>query len=106
MFDCGGRYKIATGTRSLVEAIAADGGFPVRLETAVAAVEQDGGGATVRTRDGEQLEAAAVIVAVAVNTLAAIEFAPELSPAKRARRPRASRRTASRPGSACAASTA
>ena len=54
MMDCIARYKIVTGTRSLVEAIAADGGFDVRLETPVAAVEQGEHGAAVRRVTGRR----------------------------------------------------
>ena len=84
MWDCGGRYKIASGTRSLIDAIANDGGFEIRLSTPVAAVDQDGDTVSVRMRDGQLLTARAAVVAVPINTLDAIEFTPELSAAKRA----------------------
>ncbi len=84
MMDCIARYKIATGTRSLVEAIAADGGFEFRLGTPVAAVEQDERAAAVRTRDGETVEARVVVVAVPLNVLRTIEFTPTLSEGKQA----------------------
>ena len=82
MMDCIARYKIVTGTRSLVEAIVGDGGFDVRLETPVAAVEQGEQGAAVRTRDGETIEARAAIVAVPLNVLGGIDFTPGLSDGK------------------------
>ncbi len=84
MWDCIARYKIATGTKSLVDAIAADGGFETRLSTPVSSVEQDADRVAVRTRDGETLVAKTVIVAVPVNTLRNIEFTPELSAGKQA----------------------
>ena len=82
MMDCIARYKIVTGTRSLVEAIAADGGFEIRYETPVAAVEQSGDAVAIRTRSGGTIEARAAVVAVPVNSLGAIDFAPALSDGK------------------------
>jgi monoamine oxidase len=84
MFDCVGRYKIARGTRALAAAIAADGGFEVRLGSPVAAVERDARAVAVRLRDGDMLTAGAAVVAVPVNTLAAIAFEPPLAPVKQA----------------------
>ncbi len=83
MMDCIARYKIVTGTRSLVEAIAVDGSFEIRYETPVAAVEQTADTVVVRTREGETIEARAAVVAVPVNALGAIDFVPELSEGKR-----------------------
>jgi monoamine oxidase len=84
MMDCIARYKIVTGTRSLVEAIAADGGFEVRFETRVAAIQQDEAEVAVRTQDGETIEGRAAVVAVPLNTLKGIEFTPALAEGKRA----------------------
>jgi monoamine oxidase len=84
MMDCVARYKIVTGTRSLVESIAADGGFEIRYEAPVAAVEQSGGAVAVRTRGGDTIEARGVVVAVPLNALGSIDFAPMLSEAKQA----------------------
>jgi pseudooxynicotine dehydrogenase len=84
LMDCIARYKLVTGTKSLVEAIAADGRFDIRYETPVAAVEQEGDRVAVHTRDGETIEARAVVVAVPLNALGAIEFRPVLSSGKQA----------------------
>jgi pseudooxynicotine oxidase len=83
MIDCVSRYKIARGTRALVEAIAGDGGADVRLESPVAAVEQSADRVAVRLRSGETLEAAVTIVALPLNVLGGIEFDPPLSAGKR-----------------------
>jgi monoamine oxidase len=74
---------LARGTRSLIEAIA--GGAPVehRLETVVAGVRQNGDEVEVEARDGELFGARAVVVAVPINALGAIEFEPQLSELKR-----------------------
>ena len=105
MIDCVSRYKIARGTRALVEAIAGDGGAEMRLESPVAAVEQDGRRVAVRLRDGGTLEAPVAIVALPLNVLGSVEFDPPLSRAASGRPPRpARRRTAPRSGCAPAAS--
>jgi len=79
----GGRVTLARGTRSLVEAIA--NGAPVerRFETVVTRVTREGDGVEVETREGSILAGGAVVVAVPINTLGAIEFVPSLSEAKR-----------------------
>jgi pseudooxynicotine dehydrogenase len=78
----GGRVTLARGTRSLLEAIAGGADFETRLSTPVAAIRQAPGRVEVTTRGGEQLTARAVVVAVPLNTLAAIDFSPQLSPEK------------------------
>ncbi|MDX6534833.1 MAG: pseudooxynicotine oxidase, partial [Gaiellales bacterium] len=78
----GGRVTLAKGTRSLLEAIAAGAAFETRLSTPVAAIRQFPGRVEVTTRDGDELTARAVVVAVPLNTLGGIEFTPELSPRK------------------------
>jgi len=84
MWDCLARYKIVTGTRSLIEAIASDGGLEVRLSTPVATIEHDERRVVVRTRDGESFDARAVVVALPINALRTIDFLPGLSDGKRA----------------------
>lgn len=79
----GGRVTLRTGTRGLLEAIAGGAEFETRLSTPVAAIAQSPGRVEVTTRDGETLPARAVVVAVPLNTLGAIEFTPELGEAKR-----------------------
>jgi monoamine oxidase len=79
----GGRVTIAGGTRALVGAIADAAPVERRLNTIVARVEQRGDRVEVETRDGDVLTGRAVVVAVPINTLGAIEFAPELSETKR-----------------------
>jgi monoamine oxidase len=83
MFDAIARYKIRTGTRSLIEAMAEDGGAEIRLSTPVASVEQHDGGVVVTTRAGDQVHARYAIVTAPLNTLGAIEFSPPLSDVKR-----------------------
>jgi pseudooxynicotine oxidase len=79
----GGRVTIVGGTGALLQAIADGAQFEQRLGVPVAAVRQVGGGVEVETRSGEVERAGAAIVAVPVNALGAIEFAPALSEGKR-----------------------
>jgi len=83
MLSCSSRYKIAGGTRSLVEAIATDGGFAIRFGAPVAAVEAEPDRVAVRLAEGETLAARAVVVTVPLNVLGSIEFTPALSAGKR-----------------------
>ncbi len=80
----GGRVTLTTGTRGLLEAIAAQAPFEVRLETPVAAVRTCADGVEVETRAGAVHAARRAVVAVPLNTLAAIEFEPALSAGKQA----------------------
>jgi monoamine oxidase len=82
MMDCIARYKLVTGTKSLVEAMAAEGAFEIRYETPVDAVEHGDSGVAVRTREGETIEAKVAIVAVPLNVLRTIDFTPSLSEGK------------------------
>lgn len=79
----GGRVTIVGGTRALLDAIAAAAPFERRLVTEVAAVTRDGDRVEAETREGACFRARAVIVAVPINALGAIEFIPELSEPKR-----------------------
>ena len=83
MIDCVSRFKIARGTRALVEAIAGDGGAEIRLESPVAAVEHDGRRVAVSLRGGGTVEASVAVVALPLNVLGSIEFDPPLSEGKR-----------------------
>lgn len=76
------RYKLKDGTISLINAIVADGGYEVRLSTPVAKVFQKPAGVEVVTQNGDVVQSKFVVVAVPVNTLNNIEFAPALSPDK------------------------
>ena len=83
MMDCVARYKIARGTRALIDAMAADGDFATRFDAPVANVEHDASEVAVRLRDGTELVARAAVIAVPLNVLGAIAFSPALSGSKR-----------------------
>jgi monoamine oxidase len=83
MFEACATYRLAGGMKSLVEAIARDAGTAdVRLNSPVEAIERSGAGWTAITRDGDQIDAAQVIVTTPLNALPAIEFRPALSVGK------------------------
>jgi len=80
----GGRVTIIGGTGALLEAIAGAAPVDYRLESPVAAVTRSASGVEVETRDGEVFGAAAVVVAVPLNTLGALAFEPALPEDKQA----------------------
>lgn len=71
-------YKVKGGMRGLIERISGDAQADVRLGTAAVSIEQSQDAVLVRTADGAKHSAAAVVVAVPINTLADIRFAPSL----------------------------
>ncbi|HEY7775249.1 MAG TPA: NAD(P)/FAD-dependent oxidoreductase, partial [Kineobactrum sp.] len=82
LWDNLSRYRLAGGTKALIDRMAADSNAEIRLGTPVTHVEQSPTGATVTTVRGEQLQARAVVVAVPLNCLADIEFSPAISEVK------------------------
>jgi monoamine oxidase len=74
--------KIAGGTRSLVEALAADAAVALRLSAPVVAIAQTAAGVSVTLASGERLAAAAAVIALPVNVWKTIAFHPALSGAK------------------------
>jgi monoamine oxidase len=80
----GGRVTLTHGTGSLLRAIAAAARFETRLEAPVAAIRRAPDAVEVHGRDGTVESARAAVVAVPLNTLAAIEFDPPLAAEKRA----------------------
>ncbi|HEY1510498.1 MAG TPA: NAD(P)/FAD-dependent oxidoreductase [Solirubrobacteraceae bacterium] len=80
----GGRVTLVEGTQALLGAIAGGAPFECRLDAPVAAIRQNGEGVEVQMRDGSGFSARAAVVAVPLNALGAIEFAPALGDDKRA----------------------
>ncbi len=80
----GGRVTIDGGTGALLAAVAGAAPFQSRLDTPVAQITDRNGRVEVVTRDsGNGFAAGAVVVAVPLNALGAIEFAPGLAEDKR-----------------------
>nr|WP_290369291.1 NAD(P)/FAD-dependent oxidoreductase [Rhodococcus fascians] len=79
MFEACATYKFARGTKSLLDAIAADAhAADIRLDTTVTAIDETDEGVTVTTADGKQLRAARVITTVPLNILNSIAVTPPL----------------------------
>ncbi|WP_020172392.1 flavin monoamine oxidase family protein [Gordonia polyisoprenivorans] len=79
MFEACATYKLATGTRSLIEAIAADAqGADIRLDTAVTRIVEDADGVIVTSADGSELRSRRVVVTVPINILTTIDVQPPL----------------------------
>ena len=80
MLEAVGVFPIRTA--DLVEALLADARADVLLSTPVVAIEQRDERLTVTARSGEAFSAPAVVVAIPLNTLGAIDFSPPLAPEK------------------------
>ena len=80
--DAMGAFGVRTA--DLVGALLADGDPEVRTSAPVTAIEQHDATVTVTTRDGTRHRAAAAVVAVPLNVLGGVDFAPALSAGKQA----------------------
>jgi pseudooxynicotine oxidase len=80
----GGRVTIDRGTGALLSSIAGAAPFERRLGADAVAVTQRDGRVDIETADGDGCAARAVVVAVPVNALGAIEFDRPLSEPKQA----------------------
>jgi monoamine oxidase len=76
-------FKIDGGMGRLMNAIASDGDLEIRFGARVTAIQQTASDVIVTLRDGEDLQARAVVVATPLNTWRSIDFDPALSDAKR-----------------------
>jgi len=81
MWDNISRYRVAGGTKALIDQMAADGRFETRLGEPVSAISQDGE-ATVTTKRGEQIRTRKVIVALPLNCIQDVQFSPAISKVK------------------------
>lgn len=82
MNDACARYKIAGGTKALLDAIASDAKADVRLATPVRAVRQMKDHVEVVTEDGVRISGRVAICTAPLNTLKDIEFSPALPAGK------------------------
>jgi len=85
MFAAWSSLKLATGTRSLIDAIAAQAKLAdIRLRSPVRRVVQHADGVRVELVDGTEVAARTVLVTLPVNVLGTVAFEPGLSELKRA----------------------
>ncbi len=82
--DTVARYKIKTGTRSLIESIASDVKSEIKLSAIVKSIKSDHENIEVTTREGESYQGKAVMVTAPLSTLDNIDFQPALSNTKQA----------------------
>lgn len=80
--DANGAHSLRTA--DLVAAIVADGSPEVRMSAPVTVVEQHDSTVSVTTRDGTRWTSSAAVIALPLNALGAVDFAPPLSAAKQA----------------------
>ena len=84
LLDTAGQWSLAGGTRALAEAMLAQCDMlKVQLGMPVAAIRDDGDAVTVTTREGVEMRARAVVVAVPLNTVQDMAITPQLPPAVR-----------------------
>ncbi|TWE28769.1 flavin monoamine oxidase family protein [Prauserella muralis] len=77
MFEACATYKFARGTRSLLDAIAADAvGTDIRLNTRVTRIEERSDGIEIGCDDGTRLRTRRAIVTLPLNVLNSIDIAP------------------------------
>ncbi len=79
LFD-GISEEFSAGTPELIASLAGDCGAEVLLKTDVERIEQTGEGVRVINRNGPAREAAAVVLAVPINALTAIQLDPPADP--------------------------
>lgn len=78
LFETCSTHKFKNGTKSLAEAMMADGDAEFRFGTVVTAVSQTSREATVTAESGEIFQAPDVVVTLPLNILAGIRFEPGL----------------------------
>lgn len=76
-------YHFANGTKSLVDALAADSGADIRMDSPVARIEHGKDGVVVTTRSGATFTGAVGVASVPINVWPDVEFVPPLSSPKR-----------------------
>ena len=84
MHEASAVFRLAAGTRRLVESIAADTTADIRTSTEVRRIEHDAHGAVLTTAAGERIDARRVVLTLPQNILGELDVSPALSRAKRA----------------------
>jgi len=84
ILEMSSRYRVAGGMRSLVDAIFADSGAQLRLDSPVATITDDGHRVQVTTEAGDEFVGRAVVVATSANMWSRMQFTSGLSAVKTA----------------------
>jgi monoamine oxidase len=82
MHEASAIFRLANGTRSLVDAIAQDAGADIRLDSPVRSIEHDADSAEITYGAGETIRAARVVITVPMNTLHQLDITPALPEGK------------------------
>ncbi len=82
MHEASAIFRLAGGTRSLVDAIARDSGADIRLDSPVHSIEHDAESALVGYGAGRSISASRVVLTVPQNTLHQLDVAPALPEGK------------------------
>ncbi len=77
--ETAGAWPIAGGTKRLLDAIAGESKAELRLSTPVTAIDDDGAGVTVTTREGDRVRARYAVVALPLNTLGDVAITPAVA---------------------------
>ena len=80
--DAVARYRFRDGTKALLDAMLADGKPELRLSAPVASVHQAGERAIVKTAEGEEIAARAVVSTLPLNVLGDVAWEPALDARK------------------------
>ncbi|MEB3366544.1 flavin monoamine oxidase family protein [Saccharopolyspora mangrovi] len=84
MHEASAVFRLASGTKSLVEAIVADTDAEIRTSTEVSRIEHDTDGAVVTTTGGERISARRVVLTLPQNLLGDLDVSPGLCAEKKA----------------------
>lgn len=84
MHEASAVFRLASGTRSLVDAIVADTNADIRTSTEVRRIEHNADGAVVTTTAGDQINARRVVVSLPQNIIGELDVSPALCTEKRA----------------------
>ncbi|MEV4647217.1 NAD(P)/FAD-dependent oxidoreductase [Saccharopolyspora sp. NPDC049357] len=84
MHEASAVFRLASGTRSLIEAIVADTDADIRTSTEVSRIEHDADGAVVTTTGGERIRARRVVLTLPQNLLGDLDISPGLCAEKKA----------------------
>lgn len=82
MHEASAIFRLAGGTRSLIDAIAADSGADIRLGSPVRSIEHGAESAEVTYGDGRTISASRVVVTLPQNTLHQLDVTPALPEGK------------------------
>ena len=79
-FEAASFWGIEGGTKRLIEAMLSESTAELRLSTPITDIHDDGSQVTLTARSGQKVHARSAVIALPLNTVGAIRFAPGLHP--------------------------